>query len=159
MLDHNTVTVADIVAEMRDCAATKINGRTITEHAMVPQSIVLQWADRIEAAYKREMGDAAKMREALAPFPSLCEWLIVNAGKDALGKGVASMVPLLRKRMELARAALSAPPRNCDRFATGSDDNVSLLVDEVREHARRLSGGEYYIIPEQVVRYLLAPAG
>ena len=60
------------------------------------------------------VGDASAMREALKPWISLAEWLIENAGKDAFGRGVAEIVPTLRRRIDESKAALSAPPRNCD---------------------------------------------
>ena len=102
MADNETI--ADIIAEMRGMGNYQ---RYSGDHARV-------LAGRLEAAHKRECGDAAKLREALAPFPSLCEWLVENAAK----LGIPDMVAKLRERGDKARAALDAPPRNCDRFAT-----------------------------------------
>lgn len=48
----------------------------------------------------------AVLRAALAPFPSLCMWLLENAGKDALGAGIGQITPLLRQRMAAAMKAL-----------------------------------------------------
>lgn len=64
------------------------------------------FAARLEAAHKRELsasGNAAKLREALAPFPSLCEWMVENAAK----LGIPDMVAKLRERGDKARAALA----------------------------------------------------
>lgn len=58
--------------------------------------------------------NVAALRDALTPWVSLAEWLIENAGKEALGRGIAEIVPQLRRRIDASRAALSAPPRNCD---------------------------------------------
>lgn len=93
-------TIADIIAEMRGMGNYQ---RYSGDHARV-------LANRLDAAYKRERGDCAKLREALAPFPSLCEWLVENAAK----LGIPDMVAKLRERGDKARAALSAPSRNCD---------------------------------------------
>ncbi len=60
------------------------------------------------------VGNEAAMREALTPWISLAEWLIKNAGKDALGNGISEIVPQLRRRIDESRAALAKPPRNCD---------------------------------------------
>lgn len=59
-------------------------------------------------------GNQMKMRDALTPWVSLGEWLIENAGKEALGRGIAEIVPTLRKRIDESKAALAAPPRQCD---------------------------------------------
>lgn len=94
MADNETI--ADIIAEMRALSnpisdgIIAINGKSI--------------ADRLEAAHWRERGDCAKLREALAPFPSLCEWLVENAAK----LGIPDMVAKLRERGGNARAALAA---------------------------------------------------
>jgi len=88
-------------------------------------------------------GNAKALREALTPFPSLCEWLITNAGKDALGSGIQYMVPLLRARMDKVRAALAAPPRNCDRFS-GVVEAHKAFLDSLPEEKREdwTEGGE-----------------
>ena len=67
------------------------------------------------------------MREALVPWISLGEWLIQNAGKDALGQGISEIVSKLRARVDASRAAISAPPRNCD-------------VGTAEEQAKRFKG-------------------
>lgn len=59
-------------------------------------------------------GNAAALRAALAPWISLAEWLIANAGKDALGNGIAQMAPTIRKHIDESKAALAAPARPCD---------------------------------------------
>ena len=61
--------------------------------------------------------NAAALREALSPFPSLCEWLVANAAK----LGIGEMVPGLRERCAKARAALAARARNCDVYATAEE--------------------------------------
>lgn len=119
-------THADIIAEMRMGNTGPYPFAYLIGRAggllgnVIEQVTVKELADRLEAAHRRELaasGNAAKLREALAPFPSLCEWLVENAAK----LGISDMVAKLRERGDKARAALSAPPRNCDRFATVED--------------------------------------
>ena len=51
------------------------------------------------------------LREALAPFPSLCEWLVENAAK----LGIPDMVAKLRERGDKARAALASTEEGGDK--------------------------------------------
>ena len=103
-------------------------------------------------------GDAAKLREALAPFPSLCDWLVVNASK----LGIPDMVAKLRKRGDKARAALAAPPRNCDRFA--SVDEARKAHEAICEkygkchHGCPLNNEEHYSAFDCFEAWLFAPA-
>ena len=97
--------VADILAEMFDFSDKRIEeGR---DHAMTSESvglIVHQLAKRFEAAWKRESaGNAAAMREALVKIHDLTNALDEECGVDPV------------EIRDLARAALSAPARNCDR--------------------------------------------
>ena len=133
-------TIADIVAQLR--AAAHI------QNADSPRD-VLKFADRIEAAMKREreagaeaaqicgkigeligreasckekvtdcnhLGNAAKMREALERCASMGDQI-----DNQLGSSEDTVYAFRGERClahnisECARAALSAPPRNCDR--------------------------------------------
>lgn len=76
-------------------------------------------ADRLEAAWKRErattenssaVGNAAKMREALLYIKQWREDCIDGEGADLVDDMIAKV-----------DAALSAPPRNCDRFNNAVD--------------------------------------
>jgi len=108
-------THADVIADIRkkypaspDCEPT-VSGQFVHDE--------MEWlAARLEAAYKHE---------ALAPFPSLCEWLIENAAK----LGISDMVAKLRERGDKARAALASPPRNCDRFGTDNTEVAQAYED------------------------------
>lgn len=108
-------TLSDIVAQIRAAA--------YIQNADTPKS-VLRIADRIEAAWRRNVvelnavlvkdadfernkDELCRARAALAPWISLAEWLIKNAGKDALGQGVAEMVPALRARIDESRAVIN----------------------------------------------------
>ncbi len=72
-------------------------------------------ADRLEAALERERGDCAKLREALD-----------ESRRIALSLGGCRLNDYwkLNEIVRVCEAALAAPPRNCDRFAT---------VDEARK--------------------------
>ena len=111
----NEETIDDIVAEIRAYGAQP-----------PPRLMWLEIADRIKSALDRdrtsrrsinipiEIKPTSATLQALGAWISLAEWLIANAGKDALGQGIAKIVPLLRIRIDQSRAALSRPLRNCD---------------------------------------------
>lgn len=115
MTDRNE-TLADVVAEIR------ANAKTTGMNVHIYWNAV---ADRIEAAAKREtvtncngFGNAAKLREALQMFVDSVEWLCDG---DESGRIKRQFAVLLSD----AHAALAAPPRNCDRFATEEDANAA----------------------------------
>ena len=127
-------TIADIIAEMRRRIAVKMSDAWYTQE---------EWrklCDRLEAAWKREMsknaskngvdfgqlGDCAKLREATIETRSVVAKCldILNEIPDECGYGgliddVADELCGLRE--EYVNAALAAPPRNCDRFATADE--------------------------------------
>ena len=91
-------TINDIVREMRKDMPRVVDTKVILRN----------YADRLEAAIKREreaVGNAAKMREALETI-SKCD---ISKEEDCY--------TLYR----VCEAALSAPPRNCDRFKSEYD--------------------------------------
>ena len=112
-------TIADIIAEKRrqadkierNCAEMMKRGEMISDcYARELVADIRREADRLEAAHRRELaagGDAAALREALQAF---AEWFDHDGSEDGYGD--------IRDK---ARAALSAPPRNCERFATADD--------------------------------------
>ena len=91
-------TIADIIAEMRGMGNYQ---RYSGDHARV-------LAGRIEAAHKRERGNAAKLREALKRA-----WLFVSATRESFAFVREGRIDR-DKLCEDIDAALSAPPRNCD---------------------------------------------
>lgn len=103
MADNETI--ADIIAEMRDWLgdANSYDLRSL--------------ADRLEAAWKREcataeksstVGDAAKLREACQKMRDL----LMRRGD---GKALCILTwDEFNESQKMLRAALSAPPRNCD---------------------------------------------
>ena len=87
-------TIAEIIAEMK----RRRHDVWISEFR--------SYADKLEAARKRERGNSAALREAI---DYLCERM---ADMDA------TFDP---SEVECLRAALAAPPRNCDMYANHSD--------------------------------------
>ena len=89
-------------------------------------------ADRLEAAHKRELsknvskngadfgqlGDAAKLREALEfCVKGMCGFCRMDAEARGMTTECVNGCEALRK----AKAALAAPPRNCDKYATADE--------------------------------------
>ncbi len=92
-------TVADIVAEMRGPKFYPWGqGGFSVEMDLTPL------ADRIEAAQKREVGNGAKMREALK---RILKWFDDGGWDEDAEAEMDSM-------LEAAEAALAEPPRACD---------------------------------------------
>lgn len=135
MSDEKQETYADISAELRDLSRSEklsIGAKYCEPQPMVggkPIGIYFaELADRIEAAIERdrtsrrsikipiEIKPTLESHRALATWILLAEWLIKNAGKDALGQGIAEIVPQLRARIDESRAVLAKPLRNCNRF-------------------------------------------
>ena len=171
-------TLAAILAEMRDFAdhraadaggerpgieplrsyADRIEAAAERERAEIRRDAEIEWTrigyDERKAEEKRAPGNAAAMREAL-------EWAaqFVELGvDDELGADGQN----LTTAAEMARAALSAPARNCDRFQTAADA-VAAFADHLRawENAHGIHS-EYPDHPVQVpagaFAWLFAPA-
>lgn len=95
-------TIADIIAEMRGMGNYQ---RYSGDHARV-------LANRLEAAHKRERGDCAKLREALDESRRIA---------SDLGGCRLNDYWKLNEIVRVCEAALSVPPRNCDRFKTAAE--------------------------------------
>ena len=95
MSEHETIT--DIIAEMRALSNPILDGIIAINGRII--------ADRFEAAHKRERGNAAKLRDALKPVKRYLDGYTVN-------------ILELRRTVD---AALTAPARNCDRFASAEE--------------------------------------
>lgn len=105
-------TISDIVDEMRNCTAKS------KDEAWYDQSSWANLCDRIEAAATCEkssqVGNAAKMREALE---RLREWVLLDLNENAfIADSSGNYMKLIKGTIEIANVALSAPPRNCDRY-------------------------------------------
>ena len=149
MIDEKKEPVTDIIAEMRDAT---MNGE-------YDDQTVEDWADRIEAAWKREKAEC----EAAATSKMLEGSIIIdNRGRGNAAAMRAALEQMLAVAAEMreeyiidprflmdgwantiesvARAALAAPPRNCD---VGTADE-----QEARYHA---TGNLYHSLTLQEV--------
>ena len=117
MADNETI--ADIIARKRRLAA-EMEKSLGDQHSSV--EMLKDDAARLEAAYKRECGDVAKLREALSKS---CAYSAV-----VLNAGMFNRV-YLEALLNMAKAALAAPVRNCNMFQT---------KDAAREAFQKLRG-------------------
>ena len=135
--------LAAIIAEMRDLADHRAADAGGERPAI---ELLRSYADRIEAAakntenafgmalaiedglHKRDKqsspGNAAALRAAL-------EWVADFSSDDYVDDEYSIDGQNLQKAAERARAALSAPARNCDRFAT-AEEAVAAFADHLR---------------------------
>lgn len=112
-------TIADIVAELQRCGDKWIDDKTKTTMECLGL-IAIHSARRIEAAWKREretvtdcnhLGNAAAMREALEMcVEAMCRYCRAEARECGLPQCLDGC-----ETLKIAKAALAAPPRNCDR--------------------------------------------
>ena len=162
-------TIADIIAEKRRRAEhIRKNLSTVPVRRMDQEAEIKSLedeADRLEAAYKRELskngadfgqlGDAAKLREALVQA-ELFVGNIVRHGHQTLVPGdKCTACDGAEELRDMICAALAEPVRNCDRFAT---------VDEARK-AHEEYRGDYIMrasnkfdFPMKFEAWLFAPA-
>lgn len=122
MSNEKQETIADIVREMR---SNEFDDPSFNVYSLVAaRTLARGWADRIEAAVNQpvtncnRLGNAAKMREALVKADaalsriSQSAWFIdanFSETKEVMDAGNA------------IEEALSATPRNCDRFSNARD--------------------------------------
>lgn len=137
MADNETI--ASIIAEMRGFkryAASDSN-----DCRYVAYWLYQTFADRIEAAHRRERGNAAELREALTKILNLTNSLDENCAVDPV------------EIRDIAKAALSAPPRNCDKYPT-FNDAIRALADKRGWHDAKWNSERYCILAS----WLYAPA-
>ena len=138
-------TIADIIAEKRrqadkierNCAEMMKRGKMISD-SFVRELVadIRREANRLEAAQKREAGDAAKLREALKAIGGLC------AGLMPTWDGAVGRIK------DMAETALAAPPRNCDIVPIEAREAADMF------HRERPCHGYCY----ETHDWLLAPA-
>ena len=113
-------TIADIIAEMR--AREDLDGGDMVDNFDIYNGeyggwdalmLIKAYADRLDAAHRRERGDCAKLREALETLRELLG--------DLLRLEDAEYHNDFSNFCDIIDAALSAPMRNCDRFATADE--------------------------------------
>ena len=131
MSNEKHETIADIVREMR---IGHLCANDTSARSMYINDFLAGYADRIETAVNQpvtdcnHLGNAAKMRDALvkadAAFRRISQsaWFIdanFSETKEVMDAGNA------------VTSALSATPRNCDRFATLEDARNAFFADYV----------------------------
>lgn len=111
-------TIDGLLAEFRGYSA----GMPPSYHVTMSWADFRRMLDRFDAAHRRERGDCAKLREALVKCREIAlQW----QADEAAGVAGTTDKPHARSAAEAVidmefeiNAALTAPPRNCDRFAT-----------------------------------------
>lgn len=86
------------------------------------------------------LGDASKLREALEKIIDILNNCAIEHYWDS-------------KMLDICRAALTAPPRNCDRFATGNDVMREWLAKPSYVTNRLEDGADI----EEMLDWLLSP--
>ena len=158
MNEHETI--ADVIASMRDEAARADMEQDYSINDAAEMMREFAW--RFEAAHKREVreavtdcnqfSDAAKLREAVVK----CVNLITEFGNAEI---VETPLDVIVDIEAILKAALAAPPRNCDVY---SSDELKVifkreLVSELpiaNEHQKNL----VTITAMGVINTLFAPA-
>lgn len=171
--------IAAILAEMRDERIIRLDGADVT------RCLLRNLADRIEAAAEREREDAAKT--AFLTKCKVCEKIGPAAAPGnaaAMRKALVKLTDAVRNyfgwddapavhdlddstayfcaEMSAALAALAAPARNCDRFAT-ADEAVAAFADHLRawenEHGILSEYPDHPVqVPAGAFAWLFAPA-
>ena len=109
-------TIADIIAEKRELADALESATSRDRTAEQQETIddLRTDADRLEAAWKRELGNAAAMREALELLNQLFDSCVLGTHSEMTADEMEKVDALYFK----AKAALASPPRNCDIYDT-----------------------------------------
>ena len=143
-------TVADIMSEMREYADS-IEKHLIYDLSECPTDYLRILADRIETAVKHQFREVTKMIPHEEVAVSKMETTTPTSEKSsAVGNAAKMREALLEASIALSSAthhhlteddakecisvvesALSAPPRNCDKFATLDDARNAFFADYV----------------------------
>ena len=120
-------TIDGLLAEFRGYSA----GMPASYHVTMSWADFCKMLDRFEAAHKRERGDCAKLREACA---NIAEY----ARSAQCHTEDAHVLGYLNQIEGWAKAALAAPARNCDRFASAEEawDAYDEWVDSYRAQGK-----------------------
>ena len=124
MSDERQETVADVVAEMRQ----DIADGTVGIWSDFGGEIARGYADRIEAAMRHQFREVAKLIPHEEVTVSKMETTTPTGNAAAMREALEAAIPIMRaclfdyynttdvnKVVGKMKAALSAPPRNCDR--------------------------------------------
>ena len=129
----NASTVQDIAQEMLNTSMQAITAERING-----------WASRLAAACEQpvtdcnQLGNAAKMREALEDARRFVSASAQRTDRDILIMDEKRGAYVLTPKETLIKIddVLSAPPRNCDRFATLDDARNTFFADYVPDETR-----------------------
>lgn len=132
-------TIADIIAEMQE---TKYG-----DAECEVKWCLTQWADRLEAAHKRERGDSAKLREAVG-------YILKYADSVACRDHDEHTRHYIDQIRKWAQSALAAPPRNCERFGSSTQARAEWYKTEVLPRVEGVVSG----VEPPFVDWLFAPA-
>ena len=188
MNNENHETIADIVTEIRKRAEEVYAGQDGYPESWKNQmdyGEIYELSDRIESAHKREHeatsekssinGNSAKMREALEKFNAVdLSWLefpldgdsstIYNSNKKEITIPywrVAELLNEVKAAQDMAKAALSAPPRNCDLFETPKEAGEAFISQECENPCGNCTVSDEYhnpLIHECGIEWLFAEA-
>lgn len=125
-MNNKPETSADIEAELRELSVSAKSA--IAKHGEYQPTVYgkpialyfAELADRIKAALKQELCNGAAMRDALVQISGIAE------------AHFAGGAPNPYTISDIANAALSAPPRNCDRFSSVKEAAMAFAA-EVRD--------------------------
>ena len=119
-------TIDGLLAEFRGYSA----GMPPSYHVTMSWADFRKMLDRLEAAYKRERGDCAKLRWVLETLRELLG--------DLLRLGDAEYHDDFSNFCDIIDAALTAPTRNCDRFASAEEawDAYDAWVESYRSKGK-----------------------
>jgi hypothetical protein len=116
-------TIDGLLAEFRGYAA----GMPPSYHVTMSWHDFRVMLNRFEAAHRRESGDASKLREAL----ELCvKGMCGFCRMDAEARGMTTECVNGCEAFRKAKAALAAPPRNCDLPKVVEDPWRAWIDDE-----------------------------
>lgn len=139
MSEKNQESISDIVSEMREFADT--DSQTIGRDVL--RKRIQDFARRIEQSVTdcNRIGNFAKILEALEKFNAVdLSWLefpldgdsstIYNSNKKEITIPywrVSELLNEVKAAHDMAKAALSAPPRNCDLFETPKEAGEAFM--------------------------------
>ena len=125
----NAATVREVAQEMLNTSMQSITAERING-----------WASRLAAACEQpvtdcnQLGNTAKMREALE---RLRERALMDLYENAfVADPSGNYKEFIKRTIKIAESVLSAPPRNCDRFATLDDARNTFFADYVPDETR-----------------------
>ena len=126
--------------DIREAAATVAQEMLNTSMQEITADRINGWATRLAAACEQtvtdcnQLGNAAKLREALE---RLHERALMDLYENAFVADTSrNYKEFIKRTIKIAESVLSAPPRNCDRFATFDDARNTFFADYMLDETR-----------------------